>query len=49
MAKANRKAIEEGNFWDMRWVHGNLAGKPRVDADETKARHKKKKDRLREE
>jgi len=49
MSKANRKAIEAGNFWDINWVHGAYAGTPAVDADETKARHKKKKDRLRTE
>lgn len=47
--KANKRALEESNFWDLRWVHGKLAGKPIVDADETKARHQKKKDRLQNE
>lgn len=49
LAKANKKAIESGNFWDMRIVHGMLAGKPKVNADETKRRHKKKKERIRKE
>jgi hypothetical protein len=47
--KANKRALLEGNFWDLRWVHGRLAGKPQVDADDTKARHQKKKDRIRKE
>ncbi|GAF80367.1 unnamed protein product [marine sediment metagenome] len=46
MSKANKRAIESGNFWDMRIAHNRLVSKPRVDADETKARHKKKRIRL---
>lgn len=49
MAKANRKAIEQGNFWDVQWIHGAVAGTPEIDANETKLKHQKKKDRLRVE
>ena len=47
MAKSNQKSLEENNFWDLRWVHGRLAGKPKVNADDIKRLHKAKKDRLR--
>ena len=50
MTKANRKAIEAGNFWDTRWIHGRLAsGKPKINYKETKARHDKIKERKRQE
>lgn len=49
MAKANRKAIDNSNFWDGHWVHGRYTAKPKINAKETKARHDKKRLRHRVE
>lgn len=49
MAKANRNAIDSSNFWDGHWVHGRYTARPKINAKETKARQKVKRDILRKE
>ena len=49
MARANRKAIDNSNFWDGHWVHGRYTAKPKINASEIRKLHKAKKDRQHKE